>query len=303
MTAKNIFIITGLSGSGKSTAVDVMEDAGFYCVDNMPVSLLPKFLELPLQHNADIAGLAFVMDAREKGFTDQYAGIFETLEKDGHRLDIIFLEAAEKELLKRYNQTRRYHPLGRGKTLLDGIRKEREALATLRQSAHKIIDTSRLTVHELKTVIRDLIDRQDLPSMRIHVMSFGFKYGAPDNADLMMDVRFLVNPYFQPELKAMDGESTRVRDFVLADPNCRRFLDKFLDLLDFLIPLYKKEGKAYLTIAIGCTGGHHRSVAIARAVFDHIHGYGTEVEISHRDIKRQAEESSPPHPTVSGKML
>jgi UPF0042 nucleotide-binding protein len=289
LTGKKIFIITGLSGSGKSTAIDVMEDAGFYCVDNMPVSLLPKFLELPLQHNADIAGLAFVMDARETGFIDQYAGIFESLERDGHHLDIIFLEAAEKELLQRYSQTRRHHPLGRGKTLLDGIQREREALATLRRSADQIVDTTGLTVHELKNAIRDLIDRKDLARMQVHVVSFGFKHGMPANADLMMDVRFLANPYFQPELKAMSGESTRVRDFVMADPNCRLFLDRFLELLDFLIPLYEKEGKAYLTIAIGCTGGQHRSVAIARAVFDHLHRLGSGVEISHRDIKRRAE--------------
>jgi UPF0042 nucleotide-binding protein len=299
VTGKKIFIITGLSGSGKSTAIDVMEDAGFYCVDNMPVSLLPKFLELPLQHNADIAGLAFVMDAREKGFTEQYAGIFDSLARDGHRLEIIFLEAAEKDLLQRYSQTRRHHPLGRGKTLLDGIQREKEALAPLRRSADQIVDTTGRTVHELKNAIRELIDRRDLARMQIHVLSFGFKYGAPASADLIMDVRFLANPYFQPELKAMDGESTRVRDFVLADPNCRRFLEKFLDLLDFLIPLYEREGKAYLTIAIGCTGGHHRSVTIARAVFDHIRRHGTAVEIAHRDIQRQTDDAARPTPGSS----
>jgi RNase adapter protein RapZ len=292
VTGKKIFIITGLSGSGKSTAIDVMEDAGFYCVDNMPVSLLPKFLELPLQHNADITGLAFVMDAREEGFIAQYAGIFDALKAEKHHLEIIFLEATEKDLVQRYSQTRRYHPLGRGKNLIDGIRREKEALATLRASADQIINTTGLTVHELKKIIRALINQQNRTRMQIHVMSFGFKYGVPSNADLLMDVRFLANPYFHPEMKAMDGESTKVRDFVMADPNCPRFLEKYLDLLDDLIPLYEKEGKAYLTIAIGCTGGHHRSVAIARAVFEHIRRHGAEVEISHRDISRQAEESS-----------
>lgn len=292
VTGKKIFIITGLSGSGKSTAIDVMEDAGFYCVDNMPVSLLPKFLELPLQHNADITGLAFVMDAREEGFIAQYAGIFDALKAEKHHLEIIFLEATEKDLVQRYSQTRRYHPLGRGKNLIDGIRREKEALATLRASADQIINTTGLTVHELKKIIRALINQQDLTRMQIHVMSFGFKYGVPSNADLLMDVRFLANPYFHPEMKAMDGESTKVRDFVMADPNCPRFLEKYLDLLDDLLPLYEKEGKAYLTIAVGCTGGHHRSVAIARAVFEHIRRDGAEVEISHRDINRQAKESS-----------
>jgi UPF0042 nucleotide-binding protein len=296
VTGKQIFIITGLSGSGKSTAIDVMEDAGFYCVDNMPVSLLPKFLELPLQHNADIAGLAFVMDAREKGFIDQYADIFDALQADGHKLEIVFLEATEKDLLNRYSQTRRYHPLGRGKNLVESIQKEKEALARLRMSADQIINTTGLTVHELKTVIRALISRENLTRMQIHVLSFGFKYGVPENADLMMDVRFLANPYFRPELQELDGESTRVRDFVMADPNSPRFLEQFLNMLDYLIPLYEKEGKAYLTIAIGCTGGHHRSVAISRAVFEHIRNKGSEVEISHRDIKRQSAEP-PPHAT------
>jgi UPF0042 nucleotide-binding protein len=300
MTGKKIFIITGLSGSGKSTAMDVMEDAGFYCVDNMPVSLLPKFLELPLQHNADIAGLAFVMDAREQGFIEQYAAVFDRLRADGHRLEMIFLEAAEKDLVKRYSQTRRYHPLGRGQNLIDGIRKEKTALAELRVSADQIINSTGLTVHELKNVIRALIGHDDLTRMQIHVLSFGFKYGVPENADLMMDVRFLANPYFHPDLKAMDGESTRVRDFVMADPNSQRFLRKFLDLLDDLIPLYEKEGKAYLTIAIGCTGGHHRSVAMARAVFEHIRQRGAEVEISHRDIKRQSDEAPPPDSEALG---
>jgi len=294
VTGKKIFIITGLSGSGKSTALDVMEDAGFYCVDNMPVSLLPKFLELPLQHNADITGLAFVMDAREKDFIAHHAAIFDALKADGHRLEIIFLEANEKDLLNRYSQTRRYHPLGRNQNLVDGIQREKAALAALRISADQIINTTGLTVHELKMIIRDLVSHQGRIRMKIHVMSFGYKYGVPNNADLMMDVRFLANPYFHPEMKAMDGESTRVRDFVMADPNSRPFLEKYLDLLDDLIPLYEKEGKAYLTIAIGCTGGHHRSVAIARAVFEHIRRHGTEIEISHRDIQRQGQESPSP---------
>ena len=296
VTGKKIYIITGLSGSGKSTAIDVMEDAGFYCVDNMPVSLLPKFLELPLQYSADITGLAFVMDAREKGFIEEYEGIFDALRTDKHQLEIIFLEATETDLVKRYSQTRRYHPLGRGKNLVDGIHREKEALATLRTSADQIINTTGLTVHELKKIIQALISQQDSPRMQIHIMSFGFKYGVPSNADLMIDVRFLANPYFHPEMKALDGESTRVRDFVMADPNSKPFLEKYLSLLDDLLPLYEKEGKAYLTIAIGCTGGHHRSVAIARAVFEHIHRHGAEVEISHRDIKRQAAESPAPVP-------
>jgi len=292
VTNKKLFIITGLSGSGKSTAIDVMEDAGFYCVDNMPVSLLPKFLELPFQHDADIAGLAFVMDAREKEFLKAYTKVFNALREEGHTLDIIFLEATEKELLQRYSQTRRYHPFGRGKNLVEGIQEEKQALIGLRSSADQIIDTSGLTVHQLKKKIRDLIQRHDATRLQIQILSFGFKYGPPNHADLVMDVRFLANPYFHPELKTMDGESTRVSDFVMADPNSRQFLGKFIDLLDFLVPLYENEGKAYLTVAVGCTGGRHRSVAIARALFEHIRQQGAEVEITHRDIKRQDTETS-----------
>ena len=295
MTGKKIFIITGLSGSGKSTAIDAIEDAGFYCVDNMPVSLLPKFLELPLQNDAEIAGLAFVMDAREKDFITCFADVFDALRADGHRLEIIFLEATEKDLVKRYSQTRRYHPFSRDHNLVDGIQEEKKALAALRQSSDQIINTSGLTVHELKKIIREMIRHRDLSRMQIQVMSFGFKYGIPNNADLVIDVRFLANPYFHPELKELDGESTRVRDFVMADPNFSRFLTKYLDLLDDLIPLYEKEGKAYLTIAIGCTGGRHRSVAIARAVFEHIRKDGSELEITHRDIRREASKPSRHH--------
>jgi len=269
-----------------------MEDAGFYCVDNMPVSLLPKFLELPFQHDADIAGLAFVMDAREKEFLKAYTKVFNALREEGHTLDIIFLEATEKELLQRYSQTRRYHPFGRGKNLVEGIQEEKQALIGLRSSADQIIDTSGLTVHQLKKKIRDLIQRHDATRLQIQILSFGFKYGPPNHADLVMDVRFLANPYFHPELKTMDGESTRVSDFVMADPNSRQFLGKFIDLLDFLVPLYENEGKAYLTVAVGCTGGRHRSVAIARALFEHIRQQGAEVEITHRDIKRQDTETS-----------
>lgn len=287
MTPCKIYIITGMSGSGKSTAVDVMEDAGYFCVDNMPVALLPKFLEMPIERQADKPGLAFVMDAREKGFIAQHPSVFEALRDSGHRLEILFLEASDQALLQRYSQTRRHHPLGRGANLLEVIQHERQALQPLHDSADRVVDTSEYTVHQLKAVIRKLIQSEDLLKMQIHVMSFGFKYGLPTSADLLVDVRFLANPYFLPELKALDGESSRVREFVLGDAHSSDFLAKYLDLLDFLVPLYEKEGKAYLTLAVGCTGGHHRSVAIARCIFDHLHRRGWDVEITHRDIGRQ----------------
>lgn len=280
-----IFIITGLSGSGKSGAIDALEDAGFYCVDNMPVALLPKFVELPIESNSEIAGLAFVMDLREKSFLTSYSSIFETLKEKGYQFKILFLEADEDTLVKRYSQTRRHHPLAQGKSLLEGIRIEKERLKNLKSAADEIIDTSRYNIHELKSVIQNIAQQSKVSApMSINILSFGFKYGVPHDASLIMDVRFMLNPHFIPELKALDGKDEKVKDFVLNNDNTRIFLNKFTDLLDYLIPLYEKEGKAYLTIAVGCTGGKHRSVAVAEYLFKHLIKQGSKIIISHRDI-------------------
>ena len=280
-----IFIITGLSGSGKSSAIDALEDAGFYSVDNMPVALLPKFVELPIESNSEIAGLAFVMDLRERSFLNSYPSIFETLKEKGYQFKILFLEADEDTLVKRYSQTRRHHPLAQGKSLLEGIRIEKERLKHLKSAADEIIDTSRYNIHELKSVIQNIAQQsKDSAPMSINILSFGFKYGVPHDASLIMDVRFMLNPHFIPELKALDGKDEEVKDFVLNNDNARTFLNKFFDLLDFLIPLYEKEGKAYLTIAVGCTGGKHRSVAVAEALFKHLNKLGSKIIITHRDI-------------------
>jgi UPF0042 nucleotide-binding protein len=280
-----IIIITGLSGSGKSTAIAAFEDAGFYCVDNMPVALLPKFLELPIESNSEIAGLVFVMDLREKGFLSTYSSVFEALKEKGHKFKILFLEADEDILLQRYSQTRRHHPLSHTKSLLDGIRTEQEQLKNLKITADKIINTSRYNVHDLKSVINDIAQQsKNYAPMRINILSFGFKYGTPHDASLIMDVRFLANPYFVPEIKALDGKSQEIKNYVLNSDKTRRFLRKYLDLLDYLIPLYKKEGKAYLTIAVGCTGGRHRSVTIAEAIYEYIIKFGEQIIITHRDI-------------------
>lgn len=285
MKKLNIFIITGLSGSGKSTAITALEDAGFYCVDNMPVALLPKFLELPIESSSEIAGIAFVMDLREKGFLSMYPSVFESLKQKGYRLKILFLEADEDILLKRYSQTRRHHPLSKDKSLLEGIRTEKEQLKHLKTAADKIINTSRYNVHELRSEVRNIAQFSKINApMSINIQSFGFKYGVPKDASLIMDVRFLLNPHFVPELKALDGKTEKVKDYVLSNDNARMFLKKYLDLLDYLIPLYEKEGKAYLTIAVGCTGGKHRSVAIAESVFKHIEKPGRKILITHRDI-------------------
>lgn len=262
-----------------------LEDAGFYCVDNMPVKLLPKFLELAMESDSEILGVALVMDLREKGFLEKYQAIFNELKQKGYNFEILFLEAEEEILVQRYSTTRRQHPLSSGKSLLEGIRTEKDQLKDLRSAADLVINTSKFNVHELKSKILDIAQKsKKLVPMRINVLSFGFKYGIPYDADLIMDVRFLVNPYFIPELKELDGETQEIRAFVLENPETRTFLKKYLALLDYLIPLYEKEGKAYLTIALGCTGGRHRSVAVARAVFEHIRDMGKTVGINHRDL-------------------
>ncbi len=285
MKKLNIFIITGLSGSGKSCAIAALEDTGFYCVDNMPVALLPKFVELPIESDSEIAGLAFVMDLREKGFLSMYPSIFESLKEKGYKLKILFLEADENILLERYSQTRRHHPLSQGKSLLEGIRTEQEQLKKLKTAADKIINTSHYNVHKLKSVIRNIaLQNKDFAPMSINILSFGFKYGVPSDASLIMDVRFLLNPHFVPDLKALDGKAERVQNYVLNNDDTRTFLKKYLDFLDYLIPLYEKEGKAYLTIGVGCTGGRHRSVVIAEAISQHIKKPDRKIMVTHRDI-------------------
>ncbi len=261
-----------------------LEDAGFYCIDNMPVDLLPKFLEMPMERDSEITGIVLVMDLREKGFLAKYGSVFRELKQKGYHFEIVFLEAEEEILLQRYSTTRRQHPLSPGKSLLDGIRTEKKQLEDLRSAADLVINTSKFNVHELKSKILDIAQRsKELVPMQINVLSFGYKYGIPYDADLIMDVRFLINPYFVPDLKELDGETQEIRDFVLNHDVTRNFLDKYQDLLDYLIPMYEKEGKAYLTIALGCTGGRHRSVTIARTIYEHIRSMGKTVELNHRD--------------------
>jgi UPF0042 nucleotide-binding protein len=280
-----LLIVTGLSGSGKSTALAALEDVGFFCVDNMPVALLPRFLELPLPNGAETTGVAFGMDLREKGFLSSYEPVLSALRGEGFRFELMFLEADERVLVQRFSATRRQHPLARSQGLLAGIRRERELLQPLRAAAEHRIDSSSLNVHELKQKVVGMVAAQrSLEPLQIHVISFGFKYGLPPEADMVMDVRFLLNPFFVPELKDLDGEDANIRKFVLETADAAALIQKYTDLVDFLIPLYQKEGKTQLSIAVGCTGGRHRSVAVARSLCDHIAARRHRVELIHRDI-------------------
>lgn len=287
MKKSTLIIITGLSGSGKSTALAAFEDAGFYCVDNMPVVLLPRFLELPMADSKSSASLAFVMDLRERSFLSDYPTVFDHLRQAHYEIMLLFLEADESVLVQRYSQTRRVHPLAAEKRLLEAIRTEKQRLAELRRQADRVIDTSRINIHELKSTVFRIAERIRPPApLRIQLMTFGFKYGIPSDADLIVDVRFLDNPYFVPELRNLTGESAEVENFVLHSREAHLFLQKYSDLLDYLIPLYEKEGKSYLTVAVGCTGGRHRSVVIARHLQERLSRSGPHLEITHRDIHR-----------------
>lgn len=289
----HLLIISGLSGSGKSTAIHALEDAGFFCVDNMPVLLLPKFLELSSGSASEVQKLAFGMDLREKHFLQHHQDIFGALKQAGYHLEILFLEAGTEVLLKRYSQTRRQHPVARGEGLRESIHYERRQLEGLKHIADRVIDTSDLTVHQLKNLIVQHASRYTKPgAMRINVISFGFKYGVPAEADVMLDVRFIPNPYFIPELRRLSGKDPRAQQFVLKWPETTSFLERIFDLLDFLIPHYQREGKAYLTLAFGCTGGRHRSVTVAEKVFERLGGMDCEVVLNHRDLDLAQEEGA-----------
>jgi len=282
----DIIIITGLSGSGKSTAIDALEDSGDFCVDNLPVLLLPKFLELNANSASEIQKVAFGMDLRQKEFVKNYHEIFHMLRGEGYHFEIFFLECSEGVLVKRFSETRRQHPISEGNDLVDIIRSEKGQLKGLKEIADKIVDTSDLTVHQLKDVITKHASRGvKVERMRISVISFGFKYGIPLEADLLIDVRFIPNPYFIPELKKLDGKDERVRRFVKKWDETREFLEKYFSLLEYLLPLYEREGKSYLTIAVGCTGGRHRSVTITEDIFEHLRREKREVTLKHRDIE------------------
>ncbi len=283
-----IVIITGVSGSGKSTASRALEDMGFFCVDNLPIALLPKLLDLSSASVGEYSKIALVMDLREKDFIRTYRDVFSRMGAMGYQLEILFLEAADEVLVRRYSQTRRAHPLAEGQGVVEGIRKEREVLADLRSMATLVVDTSTYNVHQLQQAIREVFGQRPLGRrMALTLLSFGYTHGIPQESDLVMDVRFLPNPYFVEELKDLPGSDPRIHDFLLSFQETRDFLSRLQDLLSFLLPLYEREGKAYLTVAIGCTGGQHRSVAVAEKVKSLIEDQFP-VRIRHRDLKISA---------------
>jgi UPF0042 nucleotide-binding protein len=258
-----VVVVTGLSGSGKSTAIKAFEDLDFFCVDNLPVVLLPDFLKLREESSEDLWHIALGMDIRERRFLESYPEIFNELRQRGTNLEILFLEATDEALHRRFSQTRRKHPLVGTGTVLDSIKDERDRLKDLKRMATRVIDTSNLNVHELKRMISRLYTiYPQVETLNVNVRSLGFKYGVPAEADIIMDVRFLPNPFFIKELRDLNGTQEPVIRFVLQQEHTHRFLEKFTDLVNYLLPRYQEEGKNYLTIAVGCTGGKHRSVVI-----------------------------------------
>jgi len=284
-----VVFISGLSGSGKTTAIKAMEDMGFYCVDNLPIVLFPKFIDLCRQSVGRISKVGLVIDIRGEEFMANARQIIGELRRDGFPLEILFLEASDEILVRRYRETRRHHPLAVGVSIQKGIEMERERLMILRDLADKVVDTSNLNVHQLKEVITRFFVKESPPrKMALTLMSFGYSFGIPYEADIILDVRFLPNPFFINHLKRLTGEERDVREYVLRWPEAREFIARFLDFVKFLIPLYEKEGKAYLTIAIGCTGGRHRSVVIVKELGtilrDALENKGALLDVRHRDL-------------------
>jgi UPF0042 nucleotide-binding protein len=282
-----IVIITGLSGSGKSTAIRALEDEGFFCLDNLPVTLFPTFIELVEKSKEKVLDVALVMDIRGRDFLKGYEKVLNDISAAGHSVAILFFDATDEVLIRRFSETRRRHPAQESGSVPEGIRFEREQLAGLRSLATLVIDTSELNVHQLRErVISHIRGEEGAKEMTVHLISFGFRYGIPLESDLVMDVRFLPNPFFDLRLKSLPGLDPRVRDFVMSKPETGAFLDKFGDLLGVLLPGYRHEGKSYLTLAVGCTGGRHRSVVIVEELRNFFAGRKITLRVTHRDVEK-----------------
>lgn len=285
-----IVIVTGISGAGKSTALKMLEDVGYFCVDNLPVPLLPKFMEMLILPGSEYSKVALGIDIRSSQKFIQLREILEDLRKKDVKFEILFLDASDESLIKRYKETRRSHPLAGEGRVDKGIDEERKRLVFLKQQSDYIIDTSQMLTRELRSeILKIFVENKNYKNLYVTILSFGFKYGIPGDADLVFDVRFLPNPYYISELRPLSGNDAPVRDYVMDSPTAREFLDKLTDMVQFLIPNYVAEGKHQLVIAIGCTGGKHRSVTLANALYHALEqeeGYGLKIE--HRDIEKDA---------------
>jgi UPF0042 nucleotide-binding protein len=283
-TRGEIVVITGLSGSGKTHVLRALEDLGWFCVDNLPTALIPRFAAL-VRESGELRRAALVVDVREPDFLTRFAAIYrEVKARSGVKVSLVFLEADARVLLRRFSETRRPHPMAENEPVADAIRDEREALRPIRKAADLILDTSGYTVHELRDYVKERYDRKGGSRTVITVMSFGYKFGLPADADLVFDARFLPNPNFVARLKRLTGNDAAVVRYMRRQPELQAFLKRLASFLGFVVPRYVREGKSYLTIAIGCTGGRHRSVMIANAVRDSLAAQGLAAKLRHRDL-------------------
>lgn len=285
MTRNRVVFVSGLSGSGKSTAMAALEDAGFYCVDNLPAPLVERFLDLCAKASPPIEKIALALDARETAFLRDVPAVVARLRAGASRVEVIFLDAADGVLVSRYRETRRVHPLAPDGPVERGIALERELLRQVAALADHVLDSSSLNVHQLRAAVVSLAVGETRPAV-VNLVSFGFRYGTPEELELLFDVRFLPNPYFEDGLRARSGGDREVSDYVLENPRGTEFFQRLREWFDFLLPLYDVEGKAYLTIGFGCTGGRHRSVAVAEALAQWLRKRGREVNVEHRDLEK-----------------
>jgi RNase adapter protein RapZ len=286
-------IVTGLSGAGKTQAIRCLEDVGYYCMDNLPPALIPKFADICYQTGGRIDKIAIVVDIRGGKFFDDLFNGLKSLNDMGYKYEILFLDAEDEVLIKRFKESRRNHPLATSGRIITGIQEERLRLEEVKSKANFIIDTSNLTSRQLREeLVKIMADGDKLSSLIINVVSFGFKYGIPIDADLVFDVRFLPNPYYISELKPLTGNEDRIKHYVLSWKEAGEFVSKINDMLEFLLPFYIKEGKSQLVIGIGCTGGRHRSVVIANEIFNNLKNKSHTALISHRDINCDAMEDN-----------
>jgi UPF0042 nucleotide-binding protein len=281
-----VVFVSGFSGSGKSTAMAALEDLSFYCVDNLPAQLVEQVLELCAKATPPIEKIALAMDAREESFLGRVPGVVKLLRKQGARVEVVFLDCADEVLERRYRETRRVHPLSPTGSVEDGIARERSLLADVAKLADHRIDTSSLNVHQLRETVVRHVSGRSLATV-VNLISFGFRHGTPGAAELLFDLRFLPNPYFEENLRACTGLDPEVSRYVLENAQGRELMERLEDFIGYLLPLYDLEGKAYLTIAVGCTGGRHRSVAAATALAESMRARGREVNLLHRDVGRE----------------